>query len=121
MVKSSKVLSRCKAICVVNQKGYLSSLEIPIIKDFILAQQGVNYLVKLFWFQDAARIETCCTLDNSQTNERLVVKRTEADVSISRYPIGSNEEWLKEMTGWGSNILNNLYSEYRNINIFINS
>jgi hypothetical protein len=92
-------------------------IPIPIIKDFMLAQQGVNYGVKLFWFEDVARIEAC-TLDNGQTNERLVIKGTRADLSISRYPIGSNEEWIEEMTGWGCNGFNKLFSEYRNI--FIN-
>ena len=37
------------------------------------------------------------TLDNEKTNEKLVVEQDSRRVKISRYPVGANEEWIKEM------------------------
>jgi hypothetical protein len=49
------------------------------------------------------------TLDNGQTNEKLVIERKDdTHVVISRYPIGSSEEWI---SGMGKNPTR----KYRNI------
>jgi hypothetical protein len=52
------------------------------------------------------------TLDNGQTNEKLVIERKDAimKVAISRYPIGSSQEWIKRMTEEPTH-------KYRNIKI----
>jgi hypothetical protein len=49
-------------------------------------------------------------LDNSKTNEKLVIKLIgEREMSISRNSIGANEEWIEKMTKYEE------YPKYRNI------
>jgi hypothetical protein len=50
------------------------------------------------------------TLDNGQTNEKLVIERKNLfRVAISRYPIGASEEWIKTMAE------NPITDKYRNL------
>jgi hypothetical protein len=54
------------------------------------------------------------TVDNSLTNERLViVKYRRSIAAIYRYPIDASEEWIEEMANYQE------YTEYRNIIIDI--
>jgi hypothetical protein len=65
------------------------------------ATQAISFFIRLSSFR-APSVQTL-TLENSQTREKLVIKgETETQgydsVSISRYPLGTNEdEWIKEM------------------------
>jgi hypothetical protein len=65
------------------------------------AKQAVCSFTKLKRFHDAATV-TSLTLENGQTREKLVIKGANGmyqPVTISRYPMGTNEEeWIKEMS-----------------------
>jgi hypothetical protein len=62
--------------------------------------QAVSFFIKLEEFRNDVSVQSL-TLENSQTQEKLVIKgRTQGHeyVSISRYPMGTNEEeWAEEM------------------------
>jgi hypothetical protein len=61
------------------------------------ASQAVSFFIKLEGFCDDASVQSL-TLENGKTKEKLVIKRGDY-VTISRYPIGTNEgEWTKEMS-----------------------
>jgi hypothetical protein len=56
--------------------------------------------------EDAATVQSL-SLDNNRTHEKLVINgngtaptntNLEDYVTISRYPMGATEEWIKEMT-----------------------
>jgi hypothetical protein len=70
-------------------------------QDFLEATQAVSFFVKLKIVCAAISVQSQ-TLENSQTREKLVIKgATEFDGSatISRYPMGTNEqEWIEEMS-----------------------
>jgi hypothetical protein len=66
------------------------------------ANQAVSFFAKLEGFRDDASIQSL-TLENGQTQEKLVIKREnkiyDHVVTISRYPMGTNqEEWIQEMS-----------------------
>jgi hypothetical protein len=62
------------------------------------ANKAVSFFIKLEGFRDDASFQS---LENGQTREKLVIKGKTLGhdyVSISRYPIGTNEEeWSEEM------------------------
>jgi hypothetical protein len=66
------------------------------------ANQPVSFFIKLEYFRVLPLVESL-TLENSQTQEQLVIKQEtqrlgSGPVSISRYPMETNqEEWIKEM------------------------
>jgi hypothetical protein len=62
------------------------------------ANQAVSFFVKLRQFNDDSNFQSL-TLENGQTQEKMVIKReNDHIVTISRYPIGTNEEeWDHEM------------------------
>jgi hypothetical protein len=62
------------------------------------ANQAVSFFVNLKDFRDDANVQSL-TLENGQTQEKLVIKgTTRRHVSISRFPMGTNEEeWIEEM------------------------
>jgi hypothetical protein len=66
------------------------------------SKQAVSYFIRLYKFRDVANLQSFC-LDNSQTNERLVIKEDNGDehhrthLLISRHPIGASEKWIKEV------------------------
>jgi hypothetical protein len=63
-------------------------------------QQAVSFFIKLENFRDAASVQPLI-LENGQTQEKLAIKgKTQHHdyLSISRYPLGTNEkEWIEEM------------------------
>jgi hypothetical protein len=65
------------------------------------ANRAVSLFIKLLFFHDNDSVQSS-TLENSKTREKLVIKREIESydfVTISRYPIGTNEEeWEKEMS-----------------------
>jgi hypothetical protein len=63
------------------------------------ANQAVSFFIELDEdFRDVASVQSL-TLENSQTQEKLVIKGTALCMTISRYPMGTNEEkWVKEMS-----------------------
>jgi hypothetical protein len=70
------------------------------IQDFLEASQAVSFFIKFKIFHDDANVQFL-TLENGKTQEKLVIKReTEGYdyVSISRYPMRTNEEWIQEMS-----------------------
>jgi hypothetical protein len=74
------------------------------------ASKAASFIVNIgsLW---VAHIEDCC-MDNSRTNERLVIREDYDYVTCSRYPIGAKKEWIEEMQKGPS-------CEYRNIEIDI--
>jgi hypothetical protein len=65
------------------------------------ANQAVSFFIKLEGFCDDASVQSL-TLENGQTQEKLVIKGVNGifdPVTISRYPLGTNEEeWNEEMS-----------------------
>jgi hypothetical protein len=62
----------------------------------LAATQAVSFFVTsrcVFSYNEEFSME----LHNNQTEERLVIEKEFCDVNISRYPIGANKEWIKEM------------------------
>jgi hypothetical protein len=65
------------------------------------ATQAVSFFIKLEIFRDDDSVQSL-TLENDKTQEQLVIKgKTEGHdfVSISRYPMGTNEEKFFEEMG----------------------
>jgi hypothetical protein len=71
-------------------------------QDFLEAkQQQVGFFIKLENFRDAASVQSL-TLENGQTQEKLVIKGG-LYVTISRYPMGINEEkWKSQYPNFGN-------------------
>jgi hypothetical protein len=67
-------------------------------QDFLAAKQAVSFLIKLRYFRDEDNVQLL-TLENHQTHEKLVIRGITPGhtyVSISRYPMGTNEdEWFE--------------------------
>jgi hypothetical protein len=67
------------------------------------ASQAVSFLIYLKHFRDEVSVQSL-TLENGHTQEKLVIRGTneflyEPAVSISRCPMGTNEEeWIQEMS-----------------------
>jgi hypothetical protein len=69
------------------------------------ANQAVSFFAcTLGWLEDG--IVQSISLDNDKTHEKLVIKANDSNpdnpspdyfVTISRYPMGATEEWIKEM------------------------
>jgi hypothetical protein len=73
------------------------------------ASQPVSFFIKLENFRDQANVQSL-TLENGQTQEKLelVIKGVipgHDSAMISRYPMGTNEEWIEAMSQF-SNIDN---------------
>jgi hypothetical protein len=118
---------------VVSQKSFISQLgviptkrqccckitasSIHFAQDFMdakKAEQAVSFFVQLYVYLDDDQHVEELTLDNWQTQERLVIKEhrdKDYDVSISRFPIGANAEWIEHMA-------KDPIFEYRNLRIF---
>jgi hypothetical protein len=64
------------------------------------AEQAVSFFVHLYVWPDDQHVDEL-TLDNWQTQERLVIKEHRNmnydEVSISRFPIEANAEWIEDM------------------------
>jgi hypothetical protein len=80
-------------------------------------QQAVSFFIKLEDFRDAPVVQSL-TLENGKTQEKLAIKGKTQDrnyVTISRYPMGTNEEeWIIEMSQYA--IIDNRkieFMEYR--------
>jgi hypothetical protein len=69
------------------------------------ANKAVSFFIELKNFRDAYSLQFS-TLENGQTQEKLVIKGKTQHVSISRYPIGTNEEKWNEEMSQGPNIPN---------------
>jgi hypothetical protein len=61
------------------------------------AKKAVTFFIHFdYWFYSTS--VQSLTLDNGQTNEKLVIERKDDFVVvISRYPIGSSQELIKRM------------------------
>jgi hypothetical protein len=65
------------------------------------SNQAVTFFVHLLWpsgDNGHAQVQAYVQ-DNNKTNERLVITGANADrrSTISRFPIGSSEEWIEQM------------------------
>jgi hypothetical protein len=67
------------------------------------ANQAVSFFAYI-WNPSCRNINAwfkSLSLDNNKTQEKLVIKGIDPDlgdfVTISRYPMGAKEEWIKEM------------------------
>jgi hypothetical protein len=90
----------------LNEKSFYS-------QDFLESKQAaVSYFILIHHFyrsNDQVRTLESLILDNSQTNEKLVIKNIcQGVVFISRHPIGASDKWIEEMSRWPS-------SDYRKI------
>jgi hypothetical protein len=66
------------------------------------ATQAYSFFIKLSKFRDEASVQSL-TLENGKTREKLVIKGANESYdpveTISRYPMGTNEEeWNEEMS-----------------------
>jgi hypothetical protein len=66
------------------------------------ANQAVSYFILPTFFRDDDSVQSL-TLENGKTREKLVIKGANENsipvVTISRYPIGTNEkEWIEELS-----------------------
>jgi hypothetical protein len=109
-------------------------LPIFALQDFLQAKQAASFYIKIVEFDGTRELLAPISLNNSQTGEKLVITKIAReytqgiDLTISRFPIGTNaEEWHSGMAQH-SNKPNRLswrdggqYSEqeYRNIIIDI--
>jgi hypothetical protein len=101
------------------------------------AKQAASFYIKIvsFDFNDMRKILAPLSLQNIQTGENLVITKIEMeeesedfDLTISRFPIGTNEEeWHREMAQYLDSDSDNRWEnvgqykkkEYRNIIIDI--
>jgi hypothetical protein len=100
------------------------------------AKQAASFYIKIVGFDsyDMRKVLAPLSLQNTQTGEKLVIKKIEVknrqdfDLIISRFPIGTNEEeWHREMAQYSDSNSDNRYDnvgqydkkEYRNIIIDI--
>jgi hypothetical protein len=67
------------------------------------SSQAISFVIRLYRLynlHDGANVQSM-TLENIQTNEKLVIKRMveyeHMTLTISRYPMEANEEWIKGM------------------------
>jgi hypothetical protein len=62
------------------------------------SSQAISFLIRFYRLHDAANVQ-CLTLENIETNEKLVIERMDRDewMAISRFPMDANEEWIKGM------------------------
>jgi hypothetical protein len=63
------------------------------------ARQSNSFFIHLDNFRDADTVQSF-SLDNVKTNEKLMIKgatRRWGHMTISRYPMEANEEWIEEM------------------------
>jgi hypothetical protein len=65
-------------------------------QDFLEANQAVSFHINLTFILDDSTAQSL-TLENGQTREKLAIKGQARYVTISRYPMGTNEEEWKEM------------------------
>jgi hypothetical protein len=62
------------------------------------ANQAVSFFIKLKNFRDQTIVQPLI-LENGKTQEKMVIKGTSHYLSISRYPMGTNEEeWEEEIS-----------------------
>jgi hypothetical protein len=69
------------------------------------SSRAASFIIYLHNFRDAPSVQSLC-LDNTKTRERLMIKRTDKQyqyatiqyVTIARYPMQANEQWVEEMS-----------------------
>jgi hypothetical protein len=99
------------------------------------AKQTASFYIKIVGFHDMFKVLAPLSLQNIKTGEKLVITKIEVDdesedfyVTISRFPIGTNEEeWHREMAQYSDSNSDNRWDnvgqyekkEYRNIVIDI--
>jgi hypothetical protein len=90
------------------------------------AKQAASFYIKIGGFDDMRKVMAPLSLQNIQTGEKMVI--TDVDLTISRFPIGTNEEeWHREMAQYSDSNSDNRWDnvgqyakkEYRNIVIDI--
>jgi hypothetical protein len=63
------------------------------------AKKAVAFFIHIEYLVHVNSSVQSLTLDNGLTNEKLVIERKNLfNVTISRYPCGTSEEWIKTMT-----------------------
>jgi hypothetical protein len=80
-------------------------------QEFVDAKETISFFIQAVCFSDS-KVQTS-SLDNPQTNERLVIKWLDQDqicVTISRHPMEATEEWIEGMQ-------NKRWNKYRHIYI----
>jgi hypothetical protein len=90
------------------------------------ANQAVSFFVCIqIWNRDEAAHVQSLSLDNNKTQENLVIQGLDIDpnligfVTISRYPMGATEEWIKEMRKGMEVVAKRNYDEYEEREIFV--
>jgi hypothetical protein len=62
------------------------------------ANQAVSFFASIWNSSYRTANSQSLSLDNNKTQEKLVIDHNLEDfVTISRYPMGAKEEWIKEM------------------------
>jgi hypothetical protein len=82
------------------------------------AKQPISFCIHISWFWNMRLIENQI-LENSQTNEQLIVEEIDDrdegySWRICRYPLGADEEWINGMGEIPPRVL-----EYRNFELFV--
>jgi hypothetical protein len=87
------------------------------------ANQAVSFFASIIG--DATADVQSLSLDNNKTQETLVIQGLHTDpnmkdfVTISRYPMGATEEWIKEMKKGMEVVAKRDYCEYEERKIFV--
>jgi hypothetical protein len=62
------------------------------------AKKAITFFIHFKYLSHVISSVQSLTLENGQTNEKLLINMEDAfKVAISRYPIGSSQEWIKVM------------------------
>jgi hypothetical protein len=86
------------------------------------AKQPISFFIYIngFGASNANTVQSF-SLENAKTNEKLVMKevtRRWSPMTISRYPMGATEEWIKEMAKyWDEDEYDEYEGQYRTIRI----
>jgi hypothetical protein len=66
-----------------------------LFQDFMNSNRAISFFIHIYW-RNVSEVSSY-SLDNCQTQEKLVIKEDADCVTISRYPIEASEEWVEEM------------------------
>jgi hypothetical protein len=78
-----------------NELGNLIFSLLLFPQDFVQSNQAISFFIHIFR-QNARPIESL-SLENYQTQEKLVIRGEDGHATISRCPMRASEEWIEEM------------------------
>jgi hypothetical protein len=86
-------------------KPYLFYMNFHILQDFLVSNRAISFFICIYYSRDARKVKKF-SVDNNQTQERLVVGKTsEKNVFIARFQMGE----IKKMADTIRKIMNFKY------------